>query len=167
MDLLPPPSALIQDDPAAADPARRKIAPKSRLSRLFAFRSSPNLRRVSSQEEPPVLNVASLDVDSTPITLDSSTLEDVFTDRYEWAILYENQRGSVLLSLLSLSISSAFTASLSSLYPTTQAYRCCHLTPRPLLFRTPLSSSAQNNLPFLLTDTLFQMAIGVGYPAAG
>ena len=104
MDLLLPPSALIQDDPAAADPARRKVAPKSRLSRLFAFRSSPNLRRVSSQEEPPVSNVAVLDVDNTPITLDCSTLEDVFTDRYEWAVLYENQRGYVLFSLLSLNL---------------------------------------------------------------
>jgi len=104
MDLLLPPSALIQDDPAAADPARRKVAPKSRLSRLFAFRSTPNLHRVPSQEELPALNLSVLDVDSTPITLDCSTLGDVFTDRYEWAVLYENQRGSVLLFLLSLNL---------------------------------------------------------------
>jgi len=97
-DLLPP-SALIQDDPAAADSARRKIAPKSRLSRLFSF---PSPRRV---EEPPALTVTVLAPDSTPITLDSSSLEDVSTDRYEWAVLYENQRGSVLFSLLSRSIS--------------------------------------------------------------
>lgn len=163
--LLPPPSALIQDDPAAADPARRKVAPKSRLSRLFAFRSTPNLRRVSSQEEPPVLNL-SVDVDSTPITLDCSTLEDVFTDRYEWAVLYENQRGSVLLFSPFSQSHLLLTGSLPSLYPTIRAYHCCHLTPHPLLFQTPLSS-APNNLPFLLTTTLFQMGIGIGYPAAG
>ena len=104
MDLLLPPSALIQDDPAAADPARRKIAPKSRLSRLFAFRSSPNLRRVYSEEEPDVPNVTVLDVDSKPITLDNSTLESVCTDRYEWAVLYENQRGCVALFFLSLNL---------------------------------------------------------------
>jgi len=96
MDLLPPPSALIQDDPAAADSARRKIAPKSRLFRLFAS------RRV---EEPPVPTVTVEAPDSTPIILDCSSLEDVSTDRYEWAVLYENQRGSVFFSLLSLSIS--------------------------------------------------------------
>ncbi len=107
MDCPPPPLALILDDPAAADPARQKIAPKSRFSRLFSLpnrhsSSSPNLRPVSpvsssSEEEPPALAA-----DSTPIALDSSTLvgEGVVTDHYEWAVLYENQRGSVVSSFL-------------------------------------------------------------------
>jgi len=114
MDCPPPPLTLIEDDPAAADPARQKIAPKSRFSRLFSLpnlrsSSSPNLRRISSASSPNKEETPAIVIDSTPITLDSSALigEDVLTDRYEWAVLYENQRGSVSpvhFSCLSISI---------------------------------------------------------------
>jgi len=109
-----PPPPLLQDDPEGAAAARQRLAPKSRLSQLFAktklskSTSAPSLKRtrdpsVSDEhptpEEPP-LSAQSIDV-AAPINLDNTALigEDIYQDRYEWAIVYENQRGMTVFSI--------------------------------------------------------------------
>ncbi|KAG6842204.1 hypothetical protein C0991_000174 [Blastosporella zonata] len=94
-----PPPPLSKDDYSAADPARKRIAAKSRLFSLPTFKSSSQLKSkthstawaVSGESPGP----ASL------IILDSTSLDsiDVFTDKYEWAVVYENQRGVTLFSI--------------------------------------------------------------------
>lgn len=96
----PPPSpTLIKDDPVAADAARKRFTQRSR------WLSLPNLRirKLSSPkkalQQENILQVAQEILDdpsaAEPITLDNSALNDVVQvqDRYEWAIVYENQRG--------------------------------------------------------------------------
>ncbi|KAH9486929.1 Meiotically up-regulated gene 65 protein [Psilocybe cubensis] len=98
----PPPLALLQDDPHVLDQARKRLHKKSRFSRLFSRRSSSRLRPQQSDDslqDTPGLQV--FDTDNTPIHLDNTALaaEDVYTDRYEWAVLYENQRGITIFSI--------------------------------------------------------------------
>ena len=93
----PPPLVIQNDDPSVADLTRRRLAPNSRLARLLSLpnlRSSPSF---SSPKQPPVTNTPDVS-DNTPINLDDSALIDqsFVKDRYEWAVLYENQRGQVL-----------------------------------------------------------------------
>ncbi|KAF8973928.1 hypothetical protein BDZ97DRAFT_1648189 [Flammula alnicola] len=98
----PSPLALVQDVPEAADQARQRFAKKSCFSRFFSL---SNLQRTSlstpsppSEESPLVQQFVASDF--TPISLDNSSLvgQDIYTDRYEWAILYENQRGLTVFS---------------------------------------------------------------------
>lgn len=98
----PPPPTLIKDDPVAADAARKRFTQKSRLLSL------PNLRgrRISFSNKPLQKEntvQATQDDPSTsePITLDNTALNDSIQvkDRYEWAIVYENQRGCVLKNI--------------------------------------------------------------------
>ncbi|KAG6911958.1 hypothetical protein DXG01_000206 [Tephrocybe rancida] len=101
---VPPPLASIsKDDYSAADPARQRIAAKSRR-----FFSLPNLKASSRSKSPkaaPTANTAQLSTEPTGptslITLDSSSLDtiDSFSDKYQWAVVYENQRGMTLFSI--------------------------------------------------------------------
>ncbi|KDR84995.1 hypothetical protein GALMADRAFT_218079 [Galerina marginata CBS 339.88] len=106
----PPPLSLIQDNNTeATELARKRFAKKSRFSRFFSL---PNLRSSSATPSSPDSDqfVAALEslpefqvsgLDDTPINLDNSALigEDICTDRYEWAVLYENQRGLTFFSI--------------------------------------------------------------------
>jgi hypothetical protein len=111
-----PPPCMHLDDPAAAEPARQRLARKSPF-RIFA--SLPNLRQTtrssSSRKKPKrkpkrrasdeLSAVESIQVQSprnpgmnspSLIRLDkSATDEDESRDLYRWAVLYENQRGYV------------------------------------------------------------------------
>ncbi|KXN90026.1 hypothetical protein AN958_05031 [Leucoagaricus sp. SymC.cos] len=119
---VPPPPTLVKDDSTARDAVRQRLAPKSRLSRVFSLprlrlqrtsSSTKSLTRdprlseplaeagTSIQEEPPAITTAST-LESAPITLDDNSIkgkDDETKDRYEWAIVYENQRGATLFSI--------------------------------------------------------------------
>jgi hypothetical protein len=126
-DLLafPPPQCMQADEYSAADPARRRLTPKSGL-RIFA--SLTNLRQRSksttsrksaaandsvhvseSTDEPPPLR-PSTGTGDTIINLDGSAISDFHEskDVYRWAILYENQRGHVLHLVVGNQITYAF-----------------------------------------------------------
>ena len=108
MSQVPPPLALVKDDdPQVVEAANTRVPKKSRLSRLFSWprsRSRHDLLDTDSRSEeshtPPETEPQILvsGVDTAPISLDNSALlgQDVYQDRYEWAVVYENQRGSVL-----------------------------------------------------------------------
>ncbi|KAF9453820.1 hypothetical protein P691DRAFT_812435 [Macrolepiota fuliginosa MF-IS2] len=115
---LPPPPPT-QDDPHAADAVRQRLVPTSRLSRIF---SSSRLRLRSSSKRGPqndvdsnseihseiseiqetsASNTASA-TDYIPIVLDNNGIQgqdDETKDKFEWAIVYENQRGMTLFSI--------------------------------------------------------------------
>lgn len=110
---VPLPETLVRDDPELAACARARLSKKSRLSRIFSlpnFHSSasiPPKQYPESSRDGALTPTSSHDsvaqvppIDITPINLDNSVLagEDtgIYADRYEWAILYENQRGCVL-----------------------------------------------------------------------
>lgn len=95
------------DDYAAADAARRKLAPKTGF-RLFTS-SLSNLGRQRTKSTTSNDNGKTEDADGAQIrpstgtveafiTLDGSAISDFHEngDVYRWAILYENQRGCVL-----------------------------------------------------------------------
>jgi hypothetical protein len=103
---------LVRDDPKAADPARKRLASPSRLNRILSTlsvrsklskRSSKNTAPDVQEREAEVPNVDEQEQQTTttsasqyvPITLNGSPdkNDDETQDRYEWAILYENQRG--------------------------------------------------------------------------
>ena len=100
MDSIPPPPlvAIQNNDPSLVDSARRRLAPKSSFTRLLSL--NLNLNRLW----PSFSSLKQLDnntpdlSDNSPINLDDSALidKDFVKDRYEWAVLYENQRGQVL-----------------------------------------------------------------------
>ncbi|PPQ80830.1 hypothetical protein CVT25_001955 [Psilocybe cyanescens] len=99
----PPPLVLVQDDPHVVNEARKRFVKKSRFSRIFSrHSSSPQLRpkssNISSENTP---DLRAYDADNTPINLDNTALagEGIYTDRYEWAVLYENQRGITVFSI--------------------------------------------------------------------
>lgn len=103
---LQPSHAILQpDDPANAEPARRRLASKSRFH-LFA-----SLRRVCSKKRlnphlkgPPILKdnrlLSQSEDDTRSITLSAERLPDSSEeqDTYRWAVLYENQRGLTIFS---------------------------------------------------------------------
>jgi hypothetical protein len=99
MAIPPPPLVIQDDDPSLVNSARRRLAPKSSFARLLSL---PNLNRrfwpsFSSLIKQQNSNTPDLS-DNTPINLDDSALidQDFVEDRFEWAVLYENQRGQVL-----------------------------------------------------------------------
>jgi hypothetical protein len=96
MDIPPPPPVIQGDDPSLVGPARKGLSPKSSFTRLLSL---PNLNRLSASfsSQNQLNNTPDL-CDNTPINLDNSALidHDFVQDRYEWAVLYENQRGQVL-----------------------------------------------------------------------
>ena len=92
----PPPPVIKDDDLFLVDPGRRRLSPKSSFARLLSL-PNLNLNRLLSASQKQHNNTPDL-CDNTPINLDSSALidQDFIQDRYEWAVLYENQRGQVL-----------------------------------------------------------------------
>ncbi|KAG2159861.1 uncharacterized protein EDB93DRAFT_1112311 [Suillus bovinus] len=116
--LAPPQAILTLDDPSAAEPARRRLAPKTRLS-IFSF--PPNLfsccrfrhhepRPADAESEADSSNkpieqlvppLEQTNDNTTIITLDISGISDIpgiNKDDYRWAVVYENQRGLTILS---------------------------------------------------------------------
>lgn len=116
----PTPISLVQDDdPQFIHQAEQKLSRKRRLSHVFsrskrsslpedrsvvASASAPSLVE-TSPAAPPKRGSQRLDSEAplpatadSGIKLDDSALvdEELHTDRYEWAIVYENQRGYVL-----------------------------------------------------------------------
>ncbi|KAF8807412.1 hypothetical protein BYT27DRAFT_7223239 [Phlegmacium glaucopus] len=100
MDIPPPPPPVLQDDdPSVVDLARRRLAPSSPLTRLLKLLK---LRSLSSPKQLLLVDDNTPDTcDDTPINLDNSALidQDFVKDRYEWAVLYENQRGITFFSI--------------------------------------------------------------------
>ena len=96
MDIPPPPLVIQDDDPSLVDPARRRLSPKSSFARLLSLPKT-RLLSASFSSQKQLNNIPDL-CDNTPINLDNSALidQDFVRDRYEWAVLYENQRGQVL-----------------------------------------------------------------------
>ena len=105
--VTPPP--FLEIDPDGAQVARQRFAPKKGLAHLLSknklnvsslasLKSGNSTDTAESTTEPP--HEQSFQIAQTldaPISLDSAALlgGDVHKDRYQWAILYENQRGCV------------------------------------------------------------------------
>ncbi|ESK86657.1 hypothetical protein Moror_9718 [Moniliophthora roreri MCA 2997] len=110
---VPPPPLVLNDDPSNVESARQRLKPSSRFPISL---SMPNLRKprvVSKQnskfgqrryeEDSPdkIPSTSQQDFGATPVAiqLNGQSLDDnEYQDRYEWAILYENQRGITLFS---------------------------------------------------------------------
>ena len=88
-----PPPPLLRDDPAAADAARHRLQRKS--SALAFLRKRRTSRSPSPPPSTPSFTRQSLQQADVPIVLDGSALTHTKAerDKYEWAIVYENQRG--------------------------------------------------------------------------
>ncbi|KAG0708859.1 hypothetical protein DFH29DRAFT_345129 [Suillus ampliporus] len=103
------------DDPSAVEPARRRLAPKTRsrmfssLASLFSFCSFKRQKPqpADSEFEANSLNnsVGQLPLEQTNdnttiINLDVSSVSNIpdNKDEYRWAVVYENQRGLTLFS---------------------------------------------------------------------
>lgn len=102
---VPRPSSLVPDDSKEADAARHRLAKKTR------FISLPSLHRRRSKrsvETKPDDSRSSSQLDVATDTLDVAQVKDANAislgtasppdyddthDRYEWAVVYENQRG--------------------------------------------------------------------------
>ncbi|KAF8898736.1 hypothetical protein BD779DRAFT_1485309 [Infundibulicybe gibba] len=99
--LPPPPPLVAEQDDGASEAARRRLAPRSRFPHFFSL---PNLKSQSPPKSPAKSQASQQPIpdSDTPglITLDRSCLdgEDELQDKYEWAILYENQRGMTIFS---------------------------------------------------------------------
>ena len=104
---FPPPQCMQADEYAAADAARRCLAPKSSF-RLFPSLTSLRQRSKSTTSKRTIepVNVAEsaddtvhlplpTDTGDITINLDGSAISDFHENKdvYGWAILYENQRG--------------------------------------------------------------------------
>ncbi|KAG1749989.1 uncharacterized protein EDB91DRAFT_1344565 [Suillus paluster] len=112
-----PPQAMMEpDDPSAVEPARRRLAPKSRF-RIFS--SLPNLfsccnfkrpkpHPADSELEANSLNnsvgqlppLEQTNDSTTIINLDISSISNIPDNKneYRWAVVYENQRGLTVFS---------------------------------------------------------------------
>ena len=98
------------DDYEAADAARQRLTPKSRL-RLFSSLNDLRKRKQSNKsaskksaeadQDTPAILGPSTGTEDNVINLDGSAItdSDVSKDIYRWATLYENQRGCVHMSL--------------------------------------------------------------------
>lgn len=104
---IPPPPPVIQDDDSLVGSARRRLSAKSSFARLLSL-PNLNLNRLlpASFSSHKQLNDTPDLCDNTPINLDNSALidQDFDQDRYEWAVLYENQRGQVLSYLCNINV---------------------------------------------------------------
>ncbi|KAG6890399.1 hypothetical protein C0995_008753 [Termitomyces sp. Mi166 len=90
MSLLPPPCTSRTDD-TAIDAVRKRLTAKSRR-----FVSLSNLKSKSQPKTLPSTQYVTEPISpSSSISLDSTSLDtsDSFTDKYKWAVVYENQRG--------------------------------------------------------------------------
>jgi hypothetical protein len=98
----PPPTSIARDEYDAVNPARQRFIRKSRFPR---FLSLPNLKRshnTPQSDQGSTIHLPPSDPqDSTAsdgvISLDPSGIDDQeeYNDKYEWAMVYENQRGCV------------------------------------------------------------------------
>ncbi|KAJ3719953.1 hypothetical protein C8R42DRAFT_722630 [Lentinula raphanica] len=110
MTTFPPPLPPQLEPSSAAEPARQRLLSKSR----FPFSLSlPNLhpsssfkskgkQKIDNAEQDQSLTVAEENLqDPTTIKLNAPRLtdDDEYEDKYEWAVLYENQRGLTLFSI--------------------------------------------------------------------
>ncbi|KAF9015166.1 hypothetical protein BDQ17DRAFT_1229141 [Cyathus striatus] len=102
----PPPPSLVLDIPAAADPARARLQSKLSFRRRFSlsrlFHAHTNRGRSLQSEQP--LSSENSPLPSTELSdihLDASHLRSQHEckDHYEWAILYEHQRGMTIFSI--------------------------------------------------------------------
>jgi hypothetical protein len=100
---IPPPPPVIQDDAP-------RLSSKSSFTRLLSL-PNLNLNRLlsasSSSQKQLNNNLNTPDLcDNAPINLDNSALidQDFDQDRFEWAVLYENQRGQVLSYLCNIPV---------------------------------------------------------------
>lgn len=94
----------VLDDPQAADLARKRVERKPGIKeRLF--------KRNDKQKQPERRRPSIESIDITPgpdlatggtIKLGEGPDDDDYADEFQWAVVYENQRGSVMLSLDSL-----------------------------------------------------------------
>ncbi|OAX42962.1 hypothetical protein K503DRAFT_853609 [Rhizopogon vinicolor AM-OR11-026] len=112
----PPLAMMKRDDPAAVEPARRRLAPKSRF-RIFS--SLPNLSSCykfkrpkqqpadsefethsSNQSVGQLPPLEQTNDNTTTITLDNTSISNISDnkDEYRWAVVYENQRGLTVFS---------------------------------------------------------------------
>lgn len=120
---IPTPLFLVRDDdPQILHQAEQKLSRKKRLSHVFSRSKSSNPPEdgavVASGSSQSLVGTASpgtrkrgSQVDTTqappPVEVDSGIIlddtalvhEDLQTDRYEWAIIYENQRGCALYAV--------------------------------------------------------------------
>lgn len=105
--VTPPP--FLENDPDGAQVARQRLAPKKGLARLVSntklklsssapLKSKKSVDTSESTAEAP--EVQSFQTAEVPISLDSTALigNYIHQDKYQWAILYENQRGCVEIS---------------------------------------------------------------------
>lgn len=102
----PPPPNILQDDPEGADAARQRLIPKKGFARLISKSSKLKLGKKSS-----VTCGNDLDTHDNflhvphggPISLDCSAMisrdDSTDKDKFQWAVLYENQRGITAFSI--------------------------------------------------------------------
>lgn len=109
---VPPPPGLNQDDSHGADAAHQRLATSSRLSRILSFwklrlRSKPSRQNLTQDASSEILReageaqalsaaIAASAPDHTSIILNDNAIKADYEeskDRYEWAVVYENQRG--------------------------------------------------------------------------
>lgn len=109
----PPQAMLKTDDPEAVEPARRRLAQKSRfricsslpnLSSCYKFkRPKRQLADSGFEAYSPNQSVGQLppleqtNDNTTIITLDDTSISNISNnkDEYRWAVVYENQRGYI------------------------------------------------------------------------
>ena len=167
------------DEYSAADPARRRLVPKSGL-RIFASLTSLRQRSKSAtsrksagandstqatDERDPLRPSTGTD---TIINLDGSAISDFHENKdvYRWAILYENQRGYIFRLIAEPNISYLHPASLYSPLRTILASPFSHTIPFPSQYRVPLQSGPSSpKSP--LRNTPFRTGPGDGSPNPG
>ncbi|KAG1864206.1 hypothetical protein DFJ58DRAFT_205262 [Suillus subalutaceus] len=113
----PPQAVLTPDDPSAVEPARRRLATKTRF-RVFSFLPNPfsccgsRHRKPQPTDSESKADGSNKSIEQLPpleqtsdntatITLDLSGISDIpgiDKDVYRWAVVYENQRGLTVLS---------------------------------------------------------------------
>ncbi|KAF8560355.1 hypothetical protein OG21DRAFT_1502659 [Imleria badia] len=86
------PQHMRADDPAAADPARRRLLEKSPFPRFPSFPSRHSVLNILSPPSPDN-PTDDIHIDDAPLPLPNDD-----KDLYRWAMLYENQRGITLFS---------------------------------------------------------------------
>ncbi|KAF9044528.1 hypothetical protein BDZ89DRAFT_1059005 [Hymenopellis radicata] len=111
MSVAPPPQALTVDEYSAADAARQRFVKKTRfpisLPNLHSSNRLSKARPDSIHSSAAEFSVAANEEESEdppelPIRFRRPTTvqySDDYTDKYQWAVLYENQRGMTLFSI--------------------------------------------------------------------
>lgn len=122
-DLYPgPPQAMMEtDDPSVVEPARRRLAPKSRFRSLINLSSCYKLKRhkrqpgldanSSNQSLGPLPPLDQTNDNTTVITLENPSISNIFDNKneYRWAVVYENQRGYIHYYPFMLGLPHAFS----------------------------------------------------------